>query len=85
MCRTVIRGLLSCLTPHLKTLNLLGNLGLLTLLVSSYFNLLMTLLICIDLDDVPIASPESPQDSDSEMGGPGGISGQYGSPYSDGK
>jgi hypothetical protein len=28
------------------------------LLASSYFDLLMTLLICIDLDDAPIASPD---------------------------
>jgi hypothetical protein len=45
----------------------------------------MTLLICIDLEDAPIASPELPQDSEGEIGGAGGISGQYGSPYLDGK
>jgi hypothetical protein len=39
----------------------LGNMGLLTQMASSYFNLLMTLLISI-------ASPESPQDSEGEMG-----------------
>ena len=43
----------------------LGNMGLLTQKVSSYFNILMTLLICIDLDDAPLASPH---DSDGETG-----------------
>ena len=74
-------GPLSCLTTHLRILSLLGNLGLLTLMVSSYFNLLITLLICIDIDDALTAPP---QDSEGEMGG-AGISGQYGSPYSDGE
>ena len=74
-------GPLSCLTTHLRILSLMGNLGLLTLMVSSYFNILMTLLICIDLDDAPHASQ---QDSDGEMGG-AGVSGQYGSPYSEGE
>jgi hypothetical protein len=44
----------------------------------------MALLICIesiDLDDVPI---DSPQGSEGEMGG-AGVSQQYGSPYSDGE
>jgi hypothetical protein len=59
----------------------LGNMGLLTQMVSSYFNLLITLLICIDIDDAHLASP---QGSDGEMGDPA-ISRQYESPYSDGE
>jgi hypothetical protein len=59
----------------------LGNMGLFTQKVSSYFNLLITLLICIDIDDALTAPP---QDSEGEMGG-AGVPGQYGSLYSEGE
>jgi hypothetical protein len=52
----------------------LGNMSLLTQMVSNYFNLLITLLI-FDIDDAPPLA--SPQGSDGEMGA---ISRQYESP-----
>jgi hypothetical protein len=64
MWSTAITRPLSCLT---RALSCLSNLGLLTLVVSSYFDLLITLLICIDVVGVPIVSP---QDSEGEMGDP---------------
>jgi hypothetical protein len=45
----------------------LGNMSLLNQMVSSYFNLLITLLIYIDLDDAPLASPHD-SDASGEMG-----------------